>query len=146
MACVSATLLLDLPRSEVGVEDVRQSRRRLRDLRYNPQRHLDSDGSLSGLRSQRAAAVAASNRLRAERPHDARARHEAFESIRAISERMLAARPEVRERYRSDHDRLRDTLRQDEVARRRDYFFGLYRRRDLERILERLPGVDRFRV
>jgi hypothetical protein len=45
MACVSATLLLDLPRPSTTPETIRGLRRSLRDLEWNPQRTLPSSPS-----------------------------------------------------------------------------------------------------
>ena len=52
IACVSATLLLDLPHENVTADALRQSRQRLRSLHYNPQRHLECKGELAELASR----------------------------------------------------------------------------------------------
>lgn len=146
MACVSATLTLDLPHDDVRVDDVRRRECQLRSLRYNPQRHLDLDGALAELASTRAAAVVESARLRAEDRANRPGRRGVFERIRSASNAMLAARPEVVAAYEADVARVHRRLRDSRIARRRDFFFGLFSRSALAGLLDRLPAPPDFRV
>jgi hypothetical protein len=146
IACVSATLLLDLPHENVTADALRQSRQRLRSLHYNPQRHLECKGELAELASARAAAVTASRRLRTTDRFNREARRETFESVRSISGMMLEQQPQVRTAYENEVDRIRRKLQEREIAQRRDYFFGLFRPSELKVLLDRLPAVEAFRV
>ena len=146
MACVSATLLLDLPGRWVTDETVREVETRLRSLRCNPQRHLRCDGELAELAAVRAAAVDESRRLRAESRFNRPARRGAFETIREVSGRMLDRRPDVASAYRLDAERIRREFRTARIARRRDYFFALFRRADLADLVGQLPPAEAFGV
>jgi hypothetical protein len=146
MACVSATLLLDLPRRDVTEQDVRRDEHRLRDLRYNPQRHVDCNGRYASLAAARAEAVNEARRLAVEAPSDRPARRKVFEAIRSASVRILEAQPEVMAAYESAVERDRRLLAERRVASRRDYFFALFRAEDLQLLLDRLPASERFRV
>jgi hypothetical protein len=146
MACVSATMLLDLPHQGVRADDVRDRERQLRSLRFNPQRHLEATGAVAELASTRAAAVAESLRLRAEDRRNRSARKQAFEAIRSVSSAMLASRPEVVDAYEADLGQARRHFHDSEIASRRDYFFGLFDRHTLRDLLDRLPDPAAFRV
>ena len=146
MACVSATLWLDLPHADVTAGDVRAARQRLRSVRYNPQRHLPCDGELARLADARAVAVEHASRLRRADGSNGPARRQLFETIRDVSARMLEHRPEVLRDLEDEVDRLRRGWQETEIAQRRDYFFGLYRPDELQELLDRLPAVEAFRI
>jgi hypothetical protein len=121
---LSATLWL--PPAQAEPEDVAARLARtthdLRDLRWNPQRHLDAlagDPAVRALAGRRAEWVA--------RPAPAAAdRRRRFEALRELTEALR--RPLVpRERHlASEQQRLRHLLAGQEVLRRRDYAFCLY--------------------
>lgn len=146
MACVSATLLLDLPRHDVTEHDVRRGEHRLRDLHYNPQRHVDCNGRCASLAAARAEAVQESQRLAVKAPENRPARRQTFEAIRSASARILEAHPAVVTAYESAVEQDRRLLSQSRVASRRDYFFGLFGAEDLKLLMDRLPASERFRV
>ncbi|MHC4236463.1 MAG: hypothetical protein ACYSUQ_15200, partial [Planctomycetota bacterium] len=146
MACVSATLRLDLPVREVSPRLPGELQHELRDLRYNPQRHLHVEGEIADLATARARAVERSQRLRAENGKQRAGRKEAFQEIRSLSQRMIEARAEV---LRGLQERIRgaqEALRQNEVATRRDYFFAFFDRPALERLCGALPAGEAFRI
>ena len=146
MGCASATLRLDLSGGTDPAARILEAERRLRDLRFNPQRHLDCGGELAALATARARAVEKSNRLRAEARADRMARWSTFEAIRSVSRQMVERRGEVLAGYQDEFDKACRALRDRQVASRRDYFIGLFGREDLQRVMDRLPGVARFRV
>jgi len=134
--CVSATLHLPLPRSGVGVAEVRAARRACRDACFNPQRHLP-DLSES-LLNERAALIRRSDELR-RRDRRARAERRAvFTRIREVNEQLLDCHPgRVAELHRLA-DVLERQWRQDQLALDREYFVALHARRDLEELVSRL--------
>ena len=146
MACVSATLRLDLPHDQASPARHRRLQRQLRDLRYNPQRHLHPDPDLVELIEARARAVRRSDQLRQARLPDPAQRRVAFNEIRSVNKRLLQARPEVLRRINADLRQARDRVRENEVAGRRDYFFALFSREALEGLCRALPGIEDFRV
>jgi hypothetical protein len=148
MACVSATLWLDLPRRGVTKDQIREQERLLRDVNWNPQRYLGAGSDVSGLIAERNEAIALSERFRAEASGDRRGRRAAFERIRrlnsAIKERLKVTEGD------GHHDRtvadLLSQYRRDEISRGREFFFGLYSTKDLERLVDALPDERSFRV
>ena len=146
MACVSATMRLDLPRHDATADRVREARCRLRDLRYNPQRHIAVDGETAGLLRQQAEAVASSRSLRSEHPKDHARRRLAFEAIRKLNDRVLALRPQVTERLEREVREMERHAQENAIANRRDFFFALFSREALEMLITRLPGAGDFRL
>lgn len=146
IACVSATLWVDLPGKRASDTMVRELRHHLRDLQYNPQRNLELDSELRSLATRRENAVHRALRLRAVDPNDRSARRAAFEAIRGANQALLAARPGALAGRQASIDAALDELQQDRIARSREYFFGLYSRNGLEQLLDALPNERRFRV
>ncbi len=146
MACVSATLWLDLPHPDVTAEQVRAAQQRLRSVRFNPQRHLPYEADLARLIDARADAVERAARLRRVDGSNGPDRRRLFQTIRALSAQMLERRPDVLRDVENQVDRLRQGRLETQIARRRDYFFGLYRPDELGELLNRLPAVEAFRV
>ncbi|MFH1109852.1 MAG: hypothetical protein V1790_11755 [Planctomycetota bacterium] len=146
MACVSATLLLDLPRSSATPETVRSLRRSLRDLEWNSHRSLPRGSKLTEWVDQREQAVRRGTQLRDTDPQNRPARRETFLEIRDLNRRLAAARSnEVADR-RAELSRAFDDLDQNRIAEGREYFFGLYHRAALEKLMAALPAEREFRV
>jgi len=146
MACVSATLWPDLPRTEVDEAAVRQRERVLRDVRCNPQRHVAAEGKQTELIVRREEAVRLAKLLAVNAPGDHRARRAAFRRIRECSASLLAARSDLVRKAEAGVEAARAALRQNEIARGRDYFFGLFDDRALNRLLDALPPELDFTV
>jgi hypothetical protein len=148
MACVSATMHLDLPRPDVTESDVRESRRRMRDFRYNPQRYVSASDGAAGIKhrvaeliTNREAAVSKSVRLRTQSPNDHAARRETFECIRSLNEQLSDAVDtgrNVREEYESKVRGL--TNRQ--IAEGREYWFAMLDEGAMRELMRRLPEID----
>ncbi|MFQ5414176.1 MAG: hypothetical protein ACE5E6_06925 [Phycisphaerae bacterium] len=146
MACVSATLTLGLPHRPATAETVRIARHALRDLQYNPQRHVPDHPDLVPLLRRRAAAVAQSQALRRECPGDRQRRRAAFLDIRDANAAMLAARPELLTTRRAALDRSIRDLAAARIAAGREYFFGLFTHDRLQVLFDALPNKRDFRV
>jgi hypothetical protein len=116
---LSATRWLPLPAPAVGPEDRRQLARALRDLHYNPQRHLPPDPALSGLAREKQAWIE-------RQPADAAGRRERFRALRDLTERLrgplLHREGQLRERLGV----LDRQLAAGAVLRRRDFSFCLH--------------------
>jgi len=146
MACVSATLLLDLPSSGRDGEDVRAIEQMLRDIRFNPQRHFDpGDAGVESLR-QRVQAIEESQRLQKERPDDRKARRVAFRRIHSLNQALLNTRPQTVDALLRRRKQSIDAAERDRIVRRREYFFGLHTPSALERIMDALPHESDFAV
>ena len=117
---LSATRLLPLPAAPVDVADRRRLARELRDLHWNPQRHLPpGDGRLREAANRK-------RELIAQEPADAVGRRERFRALHAATEEL---RPPLSAREEQLHKELERTdlaLEANAVLRRRDYAFCLY--------------------
>jgi hypothetical protein len=120
---LSGTRLLPLPAYSVTADDCRALARRLRDLAYNPQRHLEdgeqSDPAVRELVAEKGAWIARQPEARPQR-------RERFRRLRALNELLrpwVAGRADrlERELARCEHE-----VRANAVLRRRDYAFCLY--------------------
>lgn len=146
MACVSATLHLDLPSPRSDIAELRRRKNTLRDLRFNPQRNLPSDKELMPLWEQRSQEVHVSRGLRETDPGNRNARRRAFERIRNLNKEALALRPSAVIEREDDVRQAAQDLQQYEIVRNREYFFALYDRSRLETLLAALPSEGQFRV
>ena len=122
--CVSATVRLPLPHAESRPEDIATARRRSRDLRFNPQRHLHRIPS--GLVEQRAGLVRRSQELRARDPHDRAGRRLVFREIRRVNEQMLQTDPWRAAEYDQHVQVLEQRRQEDRIALDREYFYALH--------------------
>ncbi len=146
MACVSATLQMDLPHGGMTNESVLRLRHALRDLEHNPQRNLPAGPDLDPLIERRVDMVRQASRLRDHDRRNHQARHRVFTEIRDINATMLGARQDALAARRSELAEAVEVLQQNEIARGREYFFGLYDRARLELLLQALPTERDFRV
>lgn len=119
---LSATRWLPLPRAPATPDDRRRLLRAVRDVHYNPQRHLEemTDG-------KNIAELAARKRQLIEHPtNNAAERRRRFEALRQVTEALrtpLRGREEELRRQLADCERQ---LHADAVLQRRDYSFCLF--------------------
>ena len=114
---LSATLLLPLPSFPATAAEERRLARQLRDLHWNPQRHLPSttDGLLNG----RAALVAAQPQTRAERRQRCR-------DLRKLTDQIRPAVADQEKAVQQQLELCRRQVQANAILRRRDYAFCLY--------------------
>lgn len=146
MACVSASLWLDLPRKNMTIEQIREQRRILRDLRWNPQRYALEGTDIGALTRQRDEAIARSRRLRGGSRSQRTERKDVFDRIRRLNSVMQGIVSVGVEGTGAGLDRAVRQFRRDEIARGREFFFGLFASKDLQRLVDALPGERSFRV
>jgi hypothetical protein len=121
-ACVSATRTLDLPRHHVTFADVAAARTALRDLHYNPQRHLsDLPGDLV---AERSSWIQRSDELR-ETQGPSLERREVYRAIQRVNARLIECVPEAAERMRERVAALDRLAESDRIAVSRAYFYAL---------------------
>jgi hypothetical protein len=118
---LSATRLLPLPAAPVRPEDRRQLTRRVRDLEWNPQRHLD----LSNLVALRPVLDEKQAWIQ-QQPADAAGRRRRFEVLRSLTARLREPLLLRERQAREELARLDKQLEANAVLRRRDYAFCLY--------------------
>jgi hypothetical protein len=131
--CISATVVLPLPSHGVEPDELRAACHASRDLRFNPQRHIEK--LPAELVRRRAELVQQSDALRAQQPTDHGARRVVFREIRRVSAQMLECDPWRTAEYDRRAERLRRELELDEIALDREYFFALHPREALERLI-----------
>ncbi len=127
MACVSATLLLPLPRRPVTDAELAAARRWLRDVLYQPDRWASGMVEAAPLLADRQAAIARSDELRRiarGRTHHTE-RAQVWERIRDLNHRILALRPTVAADAKSAISRLEQMRNTDRIRASREYFFAL---------------------
>jgi hypothetical protein len=146
IACVSATLQMELPRRPATSESLRGLRHALRDLQCNPQRNLPADPDLEPLIQQRTEMVHRGIALAKRDRRNRAGRRAVFGGIRRINSAMLALHSDTIEVRRTALAQAVLELRQNRVAEGREYFFGLYDRPRLERLLQALPSERGFGV
>src|SRR5262249_7783632 len=120
---LSATLLLPLPAYPVRPEDEQHLARAVRDLHYNPQRHLPPDLAAMPEVLQLLQEKEEWVRLR---PQEERARRERFERLRALTERLRPYVGDAIHAVERDLQNRRKQLHANAVLRRRDFAFCLY--------------------
>ncbi|MHC5110360.1 MAG: hypothetical protein ACYTHJ_10830 [Planctomycetota bacterium] len=146
MTCTSATLHLDLPnrhRSAVSADELKS---RIRDLAWNPQRHLAAEALDRDLLRERKDAVRQSLRLRSDEPRNHGARRSVFRRIRDINKAMLESSPDALERAHEDWTRAVQLRKQEAIAAGREYFFALFDDKRLTELLDALPVETDFRL
>lgn len=144
-ACVSATLHLDLPRSDGSRESVQALRQEMRDWTWNPQRQVAPTPELAAILRRRENLVKLSTSLREGRGSGAE-RRRAYESIRQCNRAILEHKPDPVPAIQRRLDEALSGLDQDRIATGREYFFALYDRPALERLMATLPASADFRV
>jgi hypothetical protein len=120
---LSATLRLPLPGYPVRRDDWRRLQRRLRDLHYNPQRHLDEEASthakLRWLIEEKQAWIA-------RQPVDRAGRRERFRVLQDLTGRLWGWTAQREEQARQELAECEERLRENAVMQRRDYALCLY--------------------
>jgi hypothetical protein len=122
--CVSATVHLPLPHSNVRLADIAAARHQCHDLRHNPQRHLP--GVPDELLQQRAELIRRGLALRAHEPHNHAGRQLVFSELHRLNERLLAADPWRAAQYDQRVHTLATQWQADRVALDREYFYALH--------------------
>jgi len=139
LCCVSATVYPDVPRWGVTVADVRAARHALRDLRWNPQRHVA--GVPAELAARRAALLAEQGELKSRRRADRIARQRVFRDLRAVARQLLERAPERVAEYETRVRELETRAAADATAADRETFFALHRRDELEALVRSVTAA-----
>lgn len=134
-ACVTATLRLPLPRFDVSRADVLDARRRIRDLRFNPQRYVE--GVPADLLAERERLIGESEKLRDSKAGRLDRRH-VFVAIRALNARIAGLAPQLDGRLAEQADALTRRLQSNVTADSREFFYALQPRSRLESLASRL--------
>ncbi|NLX23947.1 MAG: hypothetical protein GXY55_20030 [Phycisphaerae bacterium] len=123
--CVSATLRLPLPRQPVTPEHLAAAVRRMRDVRFNPDRYLSAPDPR--LLAERRRLIAESQRLRTERVSRPR-RHEVFLGIHKLNAELVNLQPNIEGQLGADADLLARQLASNRLATSREFFYALHER------------------
>jgi hypothetical protein len=120
---LSATLLLPFPAYPARAEDCRRLAREVRDLHYNPQRHLSNDAEAAPSVRDLAARKQA---WTAREPANARERRERFQVLRELTAQLRAQVADRETALHQELTRCELELQGNAVLQRRDYAFCLY--------------------
>jgi hypothetical protein len=133
-ATVSATLRLPIEHVSANGMEVGHWQRRLRELKYHPERFIQTNGQAP---ADAAELVAAKRRWveTAKRPENARERHLGIAAANAGMQPFVAS---LRERVEHERDEMQERKRWDVILRSREYSFCLYPRRHFETLLRNL--------
>jgi hypothetical protein len=125
---LSGTLWLPLPAYPVQANDVQRLGREMRDLHWNPQRHLEAATSnerhLQKWLAQKQAWIA-------RQPANAAQRRERFTTLRELNRLLQPALFDHAEHVRRQWEQAERQLQANAVLRRRDYAFCLYAENEL---------------
>ena len=113
--------------------------RELRDLHYNPQRHLGNGELTNAVFAE----LAARKRDWIQRqPSDRRSRRERFLVLRDLTERLRSLLPDREQNTQQQLVRCEQELEANAVLQRRDYAFCLYPEEKLRPFCTRFLNVD----
>lgn len=137
-AVASATIHLfaDCEPSLTAIDTERSRIQRLkRELLYNPQRHIDDSvagqADVAKLLEQRRQAVEDSRKLRSANG-SAQQRRAAFEKIRDVNEQLSGLLDKKRQELLAAEKRMTAQLENANVSANREFFFGLFDRKELQ--------------
>lgn len=137
--CVTATVHVALPYEPVREDELRAARRALRDVHYNPQRHLT--GLPAKLLAHRQELIERSARLRRERPDDHAERRRVYLDLHAVNARLLASASDQVEALHERVARLEQAWAGQRIATSREYFYALCRSDALQTLTRRLAAA-----
>lgn len=138
IACVSATLWMDLPRTHVDDGAVAERRRMMRDWHWNPHRHVTDRAMIEDWIRERDSLISA----RADRE----SRRRIFHRLRAIAAEIRGLAPAPMYASVSGLAELLAECESNRKAKYREYFVGFHRRDRLEALVNALPDVHSFGV
>ncbi|HUN80393.1 MAG TPA: hypothetical protein VMV81_02675 [Phycisphaerae bacterium] len=138
-ACVTATLRLPLKHTGLDPAEETQARRRLRDIRFNPQRFPDHVASAEVL-VQREAAIAESQRLRTETPRRRDLRRAVYDRIQSANAAALRDPEALSKKMRDSFAEMEARAASDKVADSREWFWCLHQRAALDKLIEEVRG------
>jgi hypothetical protein len=132
---LSATKWLPVPSFPVTVEDHRRTARQLRDLHWNPQRHIEDLLADDELVASKADLIAYTPLERDRKAH--------FQVLRSVTEKLRGAVKDDIEAVRVRLEQIDRQLDANAILRRRDYAFCLYPESALRPLCERfVPLFD----
>jgi hypothetical protein len=129
---LSGTWLLPLPRYPATAADCRQLRHELRDVQWNPQRHLPRGASAEAM----ACAKEKQNWI-ASSEGNRRYRKDRYRMLRSLTERLGSLVNDQQEALKRDLSTCEWQVEQNAVLKRRDYSFCLYPEAMLKRAFQR---------
>jgi hypothetical protein len=116
---LSGTKLLPLPTAPVSADDCRRLAHLLRDVHYNPQRHLADGAGLATLVRRKQEWIERQPATKAER-------RERFKAIRRLNDELQPPLHDREHELRVELERCEKQEEANSVLRRRDYAFCLY--------------------
>lgn len=138
---VSATLYLPLGDLFATTEfQLRNIQHRLRDLNYNPDRHLGDSAAVAGLIAEKTQLLTEAQRLRDAKTLQGRLTTDQHRRLSAIRSSLQSHVQEIRQGYEAEQVRLKTELAANSLLRNREYPAALYPESLLKEFLMRQPG------
>ncbi len=144
-ACVTATLHIGLPESDATPEELLRLQRVLRDMQANPYLFAKTEIGRE-LANRRREVTENSCLLRESRPRDRQARRQVYREIQSLNAELLERGGLDFESVRQQLAVCKKELDQNQIARGREYFVGLYPIDRLGALVDALPAPSAFRV
>ncbi len=140
---VSATLYLPLGDSfESSESTLREINHKLRDLTYNPDRHLRHLSETAALIAEKKTILASAMALRQSKEIRGRLTSDQHRRLTEIRQALQKQADVVRAEYQSTRAKVRAQLSANSVVRNREYSFGLYPELQLRQFLTPLAHGD----
>jgi len=136
---LSGTLLLPFPTYPTSTDNCRKSARLLRDLRCNPERHLDRGAAIDPVTAE---LLVQKQAWIAHDPQDAAGKRRRWRTLRSLNEQLQPAVENLRRQTEEQLGRCSQELNANAVLRRRDYAFCLHPEAELRSFLTRFLAND----
>ena len=119
---------------------LRNIQHRLRDLNYNPDRHLGDSAAVAGLIAEKTQLLTEAQRLRDAKTLQGRLTTDQHRRLSAIRSSLQSHVQEIRQGYEAEQVRLKTELAANSLLRNREYPAALYPESLLKEFLMRQPG------
>lgn len=131
---LSATSRLPLPHYSATVQDRQRLLHRLRELHYNPQRHLPREPS-----AEVQELVREKEHWVVQQPQTREGRRERFRAIRRLSQQLRPEAQTLLEQTQAELVAVEAQLRANTLLQRRDFAFCLYPEKSIRTLIDLLP-------
>lgn len=138
-AVATATLRLPVPRQRPSHDQLRRLRRRLRDLQFNPDRHIDTD-PLSNVQRQRVEQLVATKHRWIQTPKTVENAGRRHRAIVACNDQLQPYVASLRKQWSAEADHMRRQWRHETLLSSRTFAFCFYPERAMRALLNRLDG------
>jgi len=138
MACVTATLHLDLAVEPPNPPRSKELRHHLRDVRYNTERYIPNKGEIQQQLDSKRLALTESVKRRGH-PGTRSARRQLFLKVQAINAQLEQRAEPLKQSWGNEIAALERSDARWRIAKNREYFIGLFPPRALQEFVSKFP-------